>query len=239
MFRHVDKTNKSTFIKSLSKKLLRRVGLDVRLARSRKYHLHEYSYDYGWLSRFMHFEAMLRTIERTDGSIVECGVGPGRALFEFSVISTALDRTRHIYGYDTFDGLPDPISEDAAWNAHKGGFFSYSQEHVNDELLLAGLDQEFISTNITLVPGDFSQTLPRYRGGPIAFLHIDADIYVSYKVALESLYDHVVPGGIIAFDEYLDAQWPGATKAVDEFFAGRPEAIVKSSVTDKYYVLKK
>ena len=101
-----------------------------------------------------------------------------------------------------------------------------------------GIDQSFITDNIKLVPGEFSESLPVYDGGPIALLHLDIDFYESYKTALESLYCHVAPGGIIAFDEYLKPVWPGATQAIEEFFADRPEEIVRSPVTELYYVVK-
>ena len=160
-------------------------------------------------------------------------------MFEFAVISTAIDRPRRIYGYDTFEGLPDPTAADGEWNARSGGFWNYSREHVRQELLLAGLDEEFISANFTLIPGEFKQTLPHYGEGPIALLHIDVDIYESYKTVLEHLYDYVAPGGIIAFDEYGQDHWPGATRAVDEFFVDRPEKIVKSTIIDRHYAVKK
>jgi O-methyltransferase len=50
-------------------------------------------------------------------------------------------------------------------------------------------------------------------------LHIDGDWYESVKVCLDALYDRVVPGGIIQFDDY--GYWKGARKAVDEFMAKR------------------
>ena len=37
------------------------------------------------------------------------------------------------------------------------------------------------------------------------------------KAVLDNIYDRMVPGGIIAFDEYSIPEWPGETKAVDEF----------------------
>ena len=232
----------SARLKNVLKRTLRRMGLHVRFARSRKYDLQEFSYDERWLRRFMHFVDLLRQIREIDGDIVECGVGPGRALFEFSVISAALDRPRRIYGFDTFEGLPDPAREDGAANARRGGIWRYSREHVRDALKLAGLDEGFVSSAITLVQGDFARTLPRYREradrNGIAFLHIDADLYASYRTALECLYEDVVPGGIIAFDEYMDDAWPGATRAVDEFFANLPERVVKSPTSHQWYVVK-
>lgn len=239
MFRHVDRRSTSKFIKGVAVIFARRVlGLEVHPAHSRKHYLRPYEHSYRRVSRFMHFQNLLREIEPVDGSIVECGVGSGFSLFDFAVISAALNRPRQIYGFDTFDGLPDPTSEDGKRNARMGGHMAYSREYIHEALLLAGLDEEFISTNITLVPGDIRQTLPSYAGGegnPIAFLHIDVDLYESYRAILDNLYGCVASGGIIAFDEYADPDWPGATKAVDEFFADRPEQIVQSPVAERYY----
>jgi hypothetical protein len=57
---------------------------------------------------------------------------------------------------------------------------------------------------------------------------------------LTALYEKVVPGGLIMFDEYRDDRWPGATKAIDEFFAGRPERIESHPKCDwKYFARKR
>ena len=221
--------------KMLGRKLLK---VDVHGTPSRKYDLYPFLYANTLRSRFLHFYNLLGEVKELNGVIVECGVGVGQSLFHFSAISNSIGKPRRIYGFDTFEGIPDPTSEDGEWNAGIRGDWNYSRARVIENLLLAGLDGEFIATNITLVPGEFAQTLPGYSEGPIALLHIDADIYESYKIALESLYDYVVPGGIIAFDEYLGSRWPGAVKAIDEFFEHKPEKIIKSPVIDRYYTVK-
>ena len=64
------------------------------------------------------------------------------------------------------------------------------------------------------------------------------DLYESYRVFLEILYDKVQPSGIIMFDEYPDARWPGATKVIDEVFSDKPETIQQhSNCTWKYLVV--
>ena len=89
-----------------------------------------------------------------------------------------------------------------------------------------------------LVKGFFDNTLSSYEGR-IALLHLDGDLYESYKVPLATLYDKVVRGGIIMFDEYADPRWTGARKAIDEFFADKPEVVVPhAKCTWKYYVEK-
>ena len=69
-------------------------------------------------------------------------------------------------------------------------------------------------------------------------LHLDVDLYESYWVALRRLWPHVIPGGIVTFDEYRQPAWPGATLAVDEFFWDLAQSPVRSTVTDLYYVEK-
>jgi hypothetical protein len=58
-------------------------------------------------------------------------------------------------------------------------------------------------------------------GMRICLMHFDADLYRPTLIALEHLWPLVVPGGVVAFDEYGIPPWEGESKAVDEFFAGR------------------
>ena len=44
---------------------------------------------------------------------------------------------------------------------------------------------------------------------------------VSYKECLNLLYDKVISGGSIIFDEYYSHKYPGARIAIDEFFKGK------------------
>ena len=213
--------------KRTAKKIARNVfGLDVSRARLSPHNPILSGYGFKWISRFMHFERLLQGIAEVEGTIVECGVGPGRSLFDFSAISNAIGRSRPIIAYDTFKGIPDATEVDGKWNAGIAGTWNYSQEQVKENLLTAGLDVEAIS-RIVFVVGELGTTLPYYDAGPIALLHLDVD-----------LYEHVVQGGVIAFDEYRLEAWPGATQAIDEFFAARLERIDRSPVADRYFTIK-
>lgn len=153
------------------------LGLDVRRAASREYDLWMYPADQEATRRLIYFYDLMLKINDVNGDIVECGVGAGHSLFALSVMSSVLRRPRHFWGYDRFEGLPGPSVEDGATNEHKEGFFSYSDEHVIELMTLNGLDESFISKNITLVPGEFNDSLCQYQGAEIAFLHIDVDLY--------------------------------------------------------------
>jgi predicted O-methyltransferase YrrM len=89
---------------------------------------------------------------------------------------------------------------------------------VRAEFRAHGLDP----ASVELVRGSFDETLPGYAG-TIALLHVDADLYESYRVTLSELWPRLAIGGVVAFDEYDDsAAWPGARRAVDEFLQSLP-----------------
>ena len=48
----------------------------------------------------------------------------------------------------------------------------------------------------------------------VSHLHLEIDTYEHTKCAIETLYDRVVPGGLLVFDDYGVA---GETRAADEF----------------------
>ena len=213
-------------------------GLQIIPVPEKRFPMWSYEMSRNNARRFLHFEMLLKEVEAIDGRIVECGVGSGRSLFAFSIISQYVTKPRVIVGFDTFEGIPPPTAEDGEGNAHKTGWWRHPMEDVLQLLQYNGLSQSFIKERISFHRGLFEDTLPEYDGAPIALLHLDIDFYESYRTALRELWPHVAPGGIVAFDEYRKPVFPGATKAVDEFFANRSERPVKSEVVDLYYVVK-
>jgi hypothetical protein len=69
---------------------------------------------------------------------------------------------------------------------------------------------------IHYVVGDVMETLKENIPEKIAILRLDTDWYESSKYELEQMYNNVVTGGIIIFDDYY--HWNGQRKATDEFF---------------------
>ena len=216
----------------------RLLGIDLRFADN--YNLEEMTYEgNAWYTkRLLHFEQLLKQVENIEGRIVECGVGPGRSIFAFSILTQTVARPRKIWAYDTFEGMPAPTVEDGEANAGRAGIWNYSQRRVNQLLEFNGLARSQIEDSVTFVPGLLRESLPHYDGEPIALLHLDVDFYSSYKVALECLWPHVATGGIVAFDEYQMTIWPGATQAIDEFFSSRGESLSQSPLVELYYVVK-
>ena len=184
------------------------------------------------LVKFFFYKELFDKAKHLDGAIVECGVAYGQSLIVWSTLAKAEGKDRKVFGLDSFEGFPEPSKLDTSQrNAQKGEFKGATQKRVESIIRKASVPMP------TLVKGFFSNTLPSFKER-VAVLYIDADLYESYKIVLESLYDQVVPGGIIGFDEYGEQNWPGATKAVDEFFKGKDIPIQKAEYLEKYFVMK-
>lgn len=192
----------------------------------------------GALHRYLYFKDMLDRVRAVPGDIVECGVSIGHGALLFTLLSDYIGVPRVYWGFDSFEGFPDPAPEDGTTPIKGKGFWANPPEAVLRTLRDGRVPEEVIRDRIRLVKGWFSDTLPRYDG-KIALLHLDCDLYDSYRLALESLYDKVQPGGIVMFDEYDDPRWPGARKAIDGFFSRRTEKPRPDArCTWKYFVVK-
>ena len=192
----------------------------------------------GALDRYLYFANMVEQVRGIEGDIVECGVSIGHGALLFTLLSDYFHRPRIYYGFDSFEGFPEPGVDDETTPINGAGFWASPPETVYKVLRDGRLTDEAIGNRIRLVKGWFDKTLPVYNGR-IALLHLDCDLYESYRISLEALYDKVEPGGVIMFDEYRDERWPGAAKAIDEFFADRPETIRPHPMCSwKYHVVK-
>lgn len=223
-------------MKRLANTLLKPLGYELR----RRDESNHFRLTAGYGRRFAYFHSLLQMIDGVEGDIVECGVASGKSLFAQALFLEHKQPGRTIYGFDSFEGLPQISTEDdpdVNPQAKFKGKFANSMESVLARLVGSGIDEEYVDRHIHLVKGWFEETLPGFDQ-PIALLHIDVDLYQSYLDVLENLYPKVSSGGVVAFDEYHDALWVGATKAIHEFFGDNVE-IRESDVTPgKYYVIK-
>lgn len=174
--------------------------------------------------------------ERVEGSFVECGVlnGGGAGL----IAAVARDnQRRQAWFFDSWEGLPEPTEFDVTISGKpiRKGQKLGSLQTVR-QLLFTKL--KLGETKIHLVKGWFGETIPAAKRavGDIAFLHLDCNLYESYKVCLEQLHDHVVPRGIIFIDDYKS--WQGSKKATDEFIQERKLEIELHSVHTAVYFRK-
>ena len=225
--------NNPLFIIDIIKVLANKVGFEIRRTRTLPANA-------SFMKQFLYFDRMYKKISGVEGDIVECGVGKGRTFLALAFLASQEGKGRKLWGFDSFEGFPEPSQEDISFRNPKRGDWSGYEitiKHIYSILNGASINKDFVRNNIKIVKGFFNQTLPSF-GAPIAFLHIDADLYDSYKNVLKILFPKVVKGGIVLFDEYKTDKWPGATKAVDEFFADKPYKIQKDERASKYFLVK-
>ena len=169
--------------------------------------------------------AMLEEIESKGlpGCVVECGVYQGASLAAIAAKLKALGSKRCIFGFDSFEGLPEPTAEDYLADGHlhqKAGEGYFGNTAL--ELARSRIEAVEYEGEVTLVPGWFEDTLPCFNE-QITLLFLDCDLYESYVVALNSLWEKVVPGGVVILDEYESLKYPGPRLAVDQFFSSKKE----------------
>ncbi|MFZ5734943.1 MAG: TylF/MycF/NovP-related O-methyltransferase [Pseudomonadota bacterium] len=168
---------------------------------------------------------MLRLVEHLDGDFVEAGCYRG-ATAEL-LCEAAQRRGRKVHLFDSFEGLSVPGEFDGSYWAP--GVFSVSVDEIASNL------NRFDCCHIYKgwIPSRFKD-VPE---GPLAFVHIDVDLYQPTWDTLEYFFDRVVSGGVVICDDYGTDSCPGAKRAVDDFFASREENVA-SLPTGQALVIK-
>ena len=158
------------------------------------------------------------------GSVVECGVNLGGGIFSWAHFSSILEPYnyhRKIIGFDTFDGFPSLNKKDGKGIKKKKSFFKRKYDVKKELLNLTKVfdKNRFLNNKkkIELIKGDANKTIPLYlKKNPellVTLLFLDFDIYQPTKVALDYFLPRMSKGGIIAFDQLNNPDWPGETLA--------------------------
>jgi O-methyltransferase len=162
------------------------------------------------------------------GDVVECGVWKGGTVMAIALTLLRLgDRNRHLYLFDTFEGMAPPTDADVDFRGAgaaaqlakstkgpEGRVWAYaSLEEVQRAVLGTGIDP----SRVHFVKGRVEDTLPAQAPDQIGLLRLDTDWYESTRHELVHLYPRLVSGGVIIIDDY--GHWQGARRAVDEYVA--------------------
>ncbi|HYU64830.1 MAG TPA: TylF/MycF/NovP-related O-methyltransferase [Candidatus Paceibacterota bacterium] len=204
-----------------------------------------------WMQQFRYFSFLYDKIRHLPGDVVECGVGEGNTIVMLAYLMGSESRQppRSLWGFDSFEGFPEPSQWDASFRNPQKGEWHISEESVKQRFEESGIYRTYPHLDIRIQKGFLGKTLPNFPDHKIVFLHLDVDLYEGYRDGLEYLFPKVIKGGIVLFDEYREfrpdnpayggkEKWPGCSKAVDEYFANRSEEIQYYPETMKYFVVK-
>ena len=171
---------------------------------------------YGKVDRIALVMSFLETSLHVPGEVAEFGAYRGHTA---AGMNRTLERHRsekQLYLFDSFEGMPE-ISHplDGAW---KEGDLAYPVENVKE------LFKD--SPRVSIVPGYFNESLPKYPDLRFSFCHVDCDLYTSVKECIVYILPRLAVGGVVVFDDYGFRDTAGARAAVDECLGGEPRAFI-------------
>lgn len=176
------------------------------------------------------YQALKSLGERNvDGAVVEFGSYRGHSGWLIAATLDALGQQRRVFMFDTFDSFPsETLGIDQFWN---------DSHPVDFEAVRARLAP---FPNVTLVRGDFTETLARSDVGPVALAYVDCDSYRATHYLLDTIIDqHLVLGGMMVCEDYGHPALLGSRLAVHEALDGRPDlARFYSQFSGLYFAIK-
>ena len=156
-----------------------------------------------------------------EGLYLEFGVGRGKSMRWIAPLVNG-----NVHGFDSFEGIQEP------WNGNPVGSFAQAKRPK-------------VPDNVLFHVGYFDATLPGFLDTyeePVAFLHVDCDLYSSTVTILDGLGSRLQPGAIVLFDEYYNFhRWQqDEFKAFQEFVdrTGVKYEYIGFSVTGQQVVVR-
>ena len=147
-------------------------------------------------------------IDQLNGDIVECGCWRGG----FSIFLSKLFPNKKIWAFDSFEGFQNPSTGKYLYaNERHTPNFTHNMvgpigipyEETYNNFIQYGLEKDLKNKRVELVKGFVKETTNAQNCHieTISVLRIDVDAYSATLEILDNLYDKVVDGGYVIFDD--------------------------------------
>lgn len=158
---------------------------------------------------------LLRLIVDVDGDTAECGVYRGCGSWLILNEAKRAGRMHHIF--DSFEGVSAPSREDG--HHWKQGDLSAPETIVADNL-------SAFHGHFKLYHGWIPERFSEVEDRTFSFVHIDVDLKAPTWESIQFFYPRMAMGGVVLCDDYGFTSCPGATQAIDEYLADKPEKML-------------
>jgi O-methyltransferase len=163
---------------------------------------------------------------RMGGDLVECGTFKGD--MAWVVLQTiGAERIPRFWLFDSFEGFSPDFSsaEDFPDNP---GFLDFANWFYREAGLYEYVRDRFASfANVKVVKGFLPEAIDAAGPERIGFLHIDLNSPRAEIAVLERLFDRVLPGEVIVFDDYGWKMFHKQKEAEDHFMRRRGYEILE------------
>lgn len=175
-----------------------------------------------------------------NGDIYEFGVFTGGSIeFLIKDITVVDVPIRKIFGFDSFEGIPEEKLDKLNREEWQQGFCSAAKTlNCTKEKAIKYVEERLfpLHNNICLISGFWDEVLTddivnKYDMKTASYIDIDGDIYTSAILALDFMFRNklVVPGTLIGYDD-----WGGSLEHSKEFESGESKA--HKEMMEKYSV---
>lgn len=153
---------------------------------------------------------LVEQTQKIGGSIIEIGVWRGGTGALIARKAKLCGITEPVYLCDTFTGVVKASPKD---HAYRGGEHSNTSRQIVETLIFENLKLD----NVKILEGIFpDQTAQIIEQKSFGFCHIDVDVYQSAKDIIDWIWDKMVVGGIVVYDDYGFMGCDGITRYVEE-----------------------
>lgn len=171
---------------------------------------------------------LLRLTGHVPGDTAECGVFRGAdswLIASFGLQSQSQPKEHFLF--DSFEGLSEPGPRDGThWQS---GALAIGEEVVRRNL-------EPLNARLNFYKGWIPERFDEVNDRRFSFVHVDVDLYEPTRDSIEFFYPRLNDGAIFLCDDYACSTCPGATQAIDQFLADKPEAMLSLDAGGGFFI---
>ena len=147
-----------------------------------------------------------------NAAVLEVGVWRGGTAGIMAQQMANIKSTATLYLADTFTGVAKAGANDSFYS---GGEHGDTSQQIVEDVLKNKSRYPHYKILKGIFPEDTAHEIK--TGEQFGLCHIDVDVYTSAKDILEWVWNRLMPGGVVVFDDYGFHSCTGVTKLVEEY----------------------